>query len=214
MSAFRGGSLLRERLFCVFALSSLCLTSAAGAAEAVPSLKIFGTPTTTVEAGEPYNFRFGAVAIGTGVVRYTIENKPLWATFDATAGRLYGNPVERDAGTWPNVRISATSGALRAALPAFSIRVRCESESGSVSLSWLPPLANEDGSALTDLVGYRLYTGRTTDSLKLAAVIRNAGVTRHLIERLQPGTHFFALTAFNASGAESDLSPVARALVP
>ena len=49
-------------------------------------------------------------------------------------------------------------------MPNFNITVHQIAE-GSATLSWMPPTENADGSALTDLAGYRIYYGRNPNTL-------------------------------------------------
>jgi len=99
-------------------------------------------------------------------------------------------------------------------LPAFSFAVRSGGKTGSVSLQWIAPTQNEDESALTNLAGYRIYSGLTAADLKLLVDVRNAGLTRYVIEPVEAGRRYFAVTAVSAAGAESDLSRVVSVLVP
>jgi hypothetical protein len=74
-------------------------------------------------------------------------------------------------------------------------------------LSWFPPTQNADGSALTDLAGYRIYYGRKVDALNQVITLRNPGLTRLVIEDLTSATWHFSMTSFNSSGTESERSP-------
>ena len=76
----------------------------------------------------------------------------------------------------------------------------------STSLSWNAPTLNEDGSALTDLAGYKIYYGRSSGSYSNLIRIDNASVTTYVVENLSPDTYYFAATAFNTSGVESRFS--------
>ena len=77
--------------------------------------------------------------------------------------------------------------------------------SDSALLSWTPPTEREDGSALTDLDGYVIYyglaSGEYTESIEISA-----GLSSYMIEGLSDGTWFFAMTAKDSSGLESDYS--------
>ena len=74
-------------------------------------------------------------------------------------------------------------------------------------LSWAAPIRNDDGSPLTDIVGYYIYDGASADSLQPHYF---ASVTRPWIVLAYPpgGTHYFAVSAVNADGIESTLTPV------
>jgi hypothetical protein len=79
--------------------------------------------------------------------------------------------------------------------------------SGSVTLAWQPPTENADGSALTDLSGYNIYVGTISNNYEYMEVrLDNPGLTAYVVENLEPGTYYFAATAFNSSGVESAFS--------
>lgn len=80
---------------------------------------------------------------------------------------------------------------------------------GSAEVSWVPPQQNNDGSALTDLAGYRIYYGNSADNLSRVVNISTVGITLYVIDNLGAGTWYFAVRAFNAAGIESDLSNLA-----
>jgi hypothetical protein len=84
------------------------------------------------------------------------------------------------------------------------------SHSGSTSptaiVSWTPPVQRTDGSALTDLAGYRVYYGKALNSLTRIIDIRNPGQTSQFIDNLDTGTWYFAVTAYTNDGLESEMS--------
>lgn len=81
---------------------------------------------------------------------------------------------------------------------------------GTASLAWTPPTEKEDGTALADLSGYKVYAGRAQDALELVASLDNPGLTRHVVENLASGTWFFAITAVARDGIESAHSNLAQ----
>ena len=85
---------------------------------------------------------------------------------------------------------------------------------GSVSLSWQPPTEREDGTPLTALAGYRLFYGQSSRDYSEEVRIDNPGVTTQLIENLSSGTWYFAMTAIDADGLESELSAEAIRTIP
>jgi hypothetical protein len=133
---------------------------------------------------------------------FSISNKPPWAKFDRKAGRLTGTPADRDIGIYTGITIVVSDKRASTALPEFEIAV-IKSASGVVTLSWTPPTQNEDGSALQDLAGYRIYAGTDPDSLSRVIVLGNPGLTRYVVENLTPATWHFAMTSFNRDGQES-----------
>lgn len=166
-----------------------------------PVLK--GTPQPTVLQETPYVFVPEASDGDGDILHFSISNPPPWAKFEATTGRLYGTPSAAHLGTYANITISVTDGAADAALQPFSITVTPVA-SGAVELSWAAPTQNVDGSALTDLAGYKIYWGTQPNEFTNSVTIDNPGVATYVLENLVPATYYFMATAFNADGAESD----------
>jgi hypothetical protein len=85
--------------------------------------------------------------------------------------------------------------------------IRTGTGSGSVALIWQPPTENADGSPLTDLSGYNIYVGMTSNTYDYMEIrLDNPGLTAYVVDNLDPGTYYFAATSFNASGVESSFS--------
>lgn len=166
---------------------------------------ISGSPPTSLLVGQAYDFTPSASDPDGDPLTFSIQNRPVWASFSTATGRLNGTPGAGDVGTFTNVRITVSDGQAQASLGAFSIAVN-QIALGSVTLSWIPPTTNEDGTALTDLSGYRIYYGRSVDALDQTINIGNAGTTRWVIENLSPATWFFAMTSFRAGTIESERS--------
>jgi predicted phage tail protein len=101
-----------------------------------------------------------------------------------------------------------SDGQASTSLPAFSISV-LQSATGRATVQWTAPTTNTDGSALTDLVGYRLAYGHTSDDLDQSVSVNDASTTNYTIENLTSGQWFFAVYAVNSLGFESDISNVA-----
>ena len=79
---------------------------------------------------------------------------------------------------------------------------------GSATVSWLPPTENVDGSAVVDLAGYHIYRGTRADRLSIVSTVSSPGITSIVLDGLARGTHYFAVSAYLSSGAESERSPV------
>jgi hypothetical protein len=85
---------------------------------------------------------------------------------------------------------------------------------GAVTLNWVPPTENNDGSPLTDLAGFRVYWSTTQGTYPNSVTLDNAGLTAYVVENLVPGTYYFVITALNTSGVESGFSNVASKTIP
>jgi hypothetical protein len=80
--------------------------------------------------------------------------------------------------------------------------------SGNATLSWDAPTSNTNGTALTDLSGYRIYYGASEDDMIETVQITNVGIQTYMIENLGPGTWYFAIRSLSSEGTESPLSDV------
>jgi Putative Ig domain len=115
--------------------------------EAATSVTISGSPPTSVAAGQTYNFTPTTTDNDTNARRlwFGITNKPSWATFSQSTGRLYGTPGTANVGTTSNIIIKVSDGVTRARLPAFSIAVS-NSVAQTLTISGTPPATVTAGS--------------------------------------------------------------------
>jgi hypothetical protein len=79
---------------------------------------------------------------------------------------------------------------------------------GNATVILMPPTERTDGSALTNLMGYKVYYGQNSSSLTHIVNISNVGQTSHYVENLDAGTWYFAVTAYDSAGLESAKSAV------
>lgn len=165
---------------------------------------IAGSPETKATVANAYRFQAKASDADGDSLRYQIANKPVWAHFDGGAGRLEGTPADEHVGTYRNIRVSVTDGVSTSSLPPFTITVDAIGER-QVTLSWDPPTENTDGSALTDLGGYRIYYSRDPDDLHRMIKV-SPGVTTAVVENLADGTWHFTMTAVNSEDIEGPRS--------
>ena len=169
---------------------------------------ISGTPADSVTAGQAYAFAPTATDPEGQALTFSIANKPAWAAFDASSGRLSGTPTNEQAATYSNIVVSVSDGQYSAQLPAFSITVLAK-VAGSATLSWAAPTTNEDGTPVTDLAGYRVVYGQSAAELSQSLTIGSAAITSAVIEGLTQGTWYFAVKAYTSANVESNLSTVA-----
>jgi hypothetical protein len=175
---------------------------------------ISGSPATTITAGTAYSFVPTGSDPDGNAIAYGVANKPAWATFNTANGALTGTPSNAQAGTYSNIVISISDGTLNATLAAFAIQVNAAAANGTATLSWTAPTQNTDNSALTDLAGYRVRYGTSAAALSTTVNLANPGLATYVVTNLASGTWYFALTAYNSSGAESDLSSVVSKTIP
>ncbi len=86
------------------------------------------------------------------------------------------------------------------------------SYAGQASLSWAAPVTNSDGTALTDLVGYKVYYGTASGNYTQDVGVEN--VTNYTVSNLTGGTYYFAITAYDISGNQSAYSNELSKTIP
>lgn len=176
---------------------------------------ISGTPATSVTAGTAYSFRpVGSDPDGNSLT-YSIQNRPTWANFSTSTGRLSGTPAAADVGTSARITISVTDGTASTSLPSFTIQVnaaanRSPTISGSPLLSTVvgalyafqPSASDPDGNPLTFSIQNRptwatfeTATGRLSGTPALTDVLS----FNNIIISVTDGTATVSLPSFNLS---------------
>ncbi len=173
---------------------------------------ISGSPATTIDSDSDYSFTPAANDADGDSLAFSVQGLPAWASFSTSSGRISGRPGTADAGTYTGIVITVRDGSTSASLPAFSITVRAPA-TGSASLSWTAPTQNEDGSSLTDLAGFHVYSSRDGGSLSRLRTLA-AGVTSTTVADLASGTHCFAVSAYTHSSVESARTATACKTIP
>ncbi len=107
--------------------------------------RISGAPSVSVIAGSAYSFQPSASDPDNDPLAFVIRNRPSWASFDSTNGRLEGTPQAANAGTFPGVVISVTDGPATVSLAAFDIVVTVPAMNRPPVISGSPPTAVEAG---------------------------------------------------------------------
>ena len=177
--------------------------------------KITGTPATGAKVGTAYSFTPSATDANGDALTFSIANKPSWATFSTSSGKLSGTPSA--TGTFSGVTISVSDGKASASLAPYAIVVAAAGSggtTGSASLSWTPPTRNTDGSTLTNLAGYRITYGTSATALSSTITVSNPGISSYVVDNLASGTWYFALKAYTSSGSESATSTVGSKRIP
>lgn len=208
---------MRNTLFVILAGSVLCgcLSSEGSgfhennAAATDPSGNssptISGNPPPAILISEMYDFEPNAADSDGDSLTFQVTNKPNWANFDASTGRLYGQPTLGNVGTYGDIVISVSDGSASRSLQAFAVTVS-QTALGNVTLSWVAPTQNADGSPLLDLAGYKIYYGKSSGVYDHEIQIDGPGTTTYVVDNLVPDTYYFAATSFNASRVESEYS--------
>jgi Putative Ig domain len=170
---------------------------------------ISGTPAPQALVGQTYTFVPNASDPDGDALLFSIGNKPSWATFNTATGRLSGTPTAATVGTYSAVTIMVTAGGQTTMLQPFDVQV-VDSGSKSVSLTWVPPTENEDGTPLLNLAGYRIRYGNQSGNYPNEITLSNPGLTTFVVAGLVPNDYYFVMVAYNTGGTESTPSNEAR----
>jgi hypothetical protein len=166
---------------------------------------ITGTPSTSVAVGTAYSFQPTGRDANNDPLTYSITNKPSWASFSTSTGRLSGTPTAANVGTTTGIAIRVSDGKATTSLPSFSLAVT-QIATGNATLTWTPPTRNTDGSTLTNLAGYRIIYGTSATALNRTLEVRNPSISTYVVESLSPGAWYFSVKSFTSSGSESQPS--------
>jgi hypothetical protein len=174
---------------------------------------ISGSPPTSIVEGQAYSFTPTANDPDGDTLSFSITNKPAWATFSTSTGRLSGTPGTGTVGSYSNIQIKVSDGTLQVSLAAFSIAVQ-QSADGTATLSWTAPTTRSDGSPLTNLAGYKVRYGNAVGNYPTTITISNPGITTYVVENLASGTYYFVLASYDTDGLESANSSPASKTIP
>lgn len=82
----------------------------------------------------------------------------------------------------------------------------------SITLSWETPVSQADGKPLADLSGFNIYYGKSP--LGYSEKIDAGNARTYALESLPAGTYYFAITAYDPTGNETDFSPEVKKSIP
>ena len=176
---------------------------------------ITGTPRTTVTAGSSYAFSPVGGDPDGNTLTYSIQNKPTWASFSATTGRLSGTPTAANVGTSARITITVTDGTATASLASFTIQVTAQANraptiSGSPLLSisvtkpylFQPSASDADGNTLTFSIQNRpswATFSTATGVLSGTPSVADIATFANIIISVSDGTASASLPAFSLS---------------
>ena len=176
--------------------------------------EISGAPASSVVAGSAYSFQPRATDADGNPLSFSISNKPSWANFSSSTGRLSGTPGSGSVGSYGNIVIKVNDGTASASLPAFSIRVDAAVantgtvKTGSLSLSWRAPVARVDGTplSLADIDGYRIHYGKVSKSYTSHFTLADGTAQNVTLTDIPVGTYYLVMTTYDVNGRESGYS--------
>jgi hypothetical protein len=106
---------------------------------------ISGTPSANATVGASYVFVPAASDPEGAPISFSILNKPPWASFSASTGRLSGTPTAAAEGVHVDIVIRVSDGKLTAELGPFAIEVGAANSAPTIAGT--PPTAAREGQA-------------------------------------------------------------------
>ena len=169
---------------------------------------ISGTPATSVTVGQAYNFTPSASDPDGQTLTFSIANRPTWATFSTTTGRLSGTPTV--AGTSSNISITVSDGALTASLANFSITAQALANRppviGGTPVTWAtagqpysfrPAVSDADSDPLTfSIAGRPAWAMFDTSNGTLYGTPTSSGTFANIVIGVSDGMASVSLPAF------------------
>lgn len=188
-------------------LFSSLILGAASLVAAASEISVTGAPPESVTVGEYYYFVPTAANANTAELEFSYINKPDWSGSYRSSGALIGTPAV--PGVYPDIQIEAWDGVHFGISAPFTITVSAISAS-SVTLRWVRPSENTDGSVLTDLRGYLIRYGNRTGQLDNQLSIGSADSTTAELSDLTPGEWYFQIAAVSDANVRGPFSATAR----
>jgi hypothetical protein len=172
---------------------------------------ISGTPPGVATVGQSYAFIPAASDPEGSSLSFSIANKPPWAAFNTSTGRLSGTPAATDEGVHVDIAIKVSDGKLTAALAPFAIEVGAANRAPTIggtpttaaregqAYDFRPTAFDADGDALSFTIANRPswasfdpQTGRLSGTPQSGSV----GTYRDITIRVSDGVLVATLPAY------------------
>ena len=212
----KAAACLPHAALCALASVSL-LSSMRASANTAPTIS--GSPATSVMVQHAYAFQPSAGDSDNDRLTFSISNKPWWATFSPSTGRLSGTPAH--TATFSSIGICVSDGIYRRCLPAFTLKVIAPTAPPVISgtpaaavtagnpYSFKPTARDPSGLVMTywisDKPGWLTFN-HTTGLLSGTPTAANVGKYDHIGIAVSDGYHQASLASFsitvNSGGAQ------------
>ena len=179
---------------------------------------ISGTGGATLTTGQSYSFAPAATDPDGQTLTFTITNRPAWANFSPSTGRLSGTATSAAVGEYMDIRISVSDGSATASLAPFSIVVNQANRAPTISgnpatavlegqtYSFTPNAGDADGDPLSFTITNRpVWASFDAASGRLSGTpaAGTAGSYANVTIRVSDGTTTATLPAFAVNVQES-----------
>ena len=190
---------------------------------------ISGTPASSIIAGQAYSFTPAASDPDGDPLSFSIANRPAWASFSASSGRLSGTPSSSESGEYIEIAISVTDGQAQASLAPFSVTVTQSNHAPTISgapatsarvgqaYGFAPNAADADGDALNfSIVNRPPWASFNTATGVLSGTPGSGSVGDYpgISIRVTDGAAMIALPSFSISVQQSSMGSVTLSWQP
>jgi hypothetical protein len=183
---------------------------------------IGGSPATTGREGVPYSFTPTASDPDGDSLTFGISNRPSWASFSTSSGRLAGTPAAGSAASFSGITITVSDGSVLTSLQSFSISVaanRAPTISGTAATTvtagqaynFTPTASDPDGNVLSFSISNRppwANLSATTGRLSGTPSIAQAGIYENIQISVSDGMLTRALPSFEIEVEVANRPPV------
>jgi len=157
-----------------------------------------------------------SVTVASGPPTVTLGASPSWVNPNSSSTLSWSSTNATSctaSGGWSGTKATSGSESTGNLTQDKSYTLTCTGTGGnamsmtsvsvrSAQLSWEAPTQNVDGSALTNLAGFKIYYGTSPRTYSQVQTINSPTQTSATVT-LSPGTWYFAMTALNTLGEES-----------
>jgi hypothetical protein len=144
----------------------------------------------------------------TGSTESTAAGTPTTAAEPTTAAQTTSTTADTTT-TTAKTPTTAAKGPTSPFKPPTSPSPLPTPSTSNATLSWLAPTKNTNGTALTDLRGYKIYYGTSAKQLNQQVALSNPGIQTYVVDGLSVGVrYYFTIAALASDGTESVQSPV------
>jgi hypothetical protein len=120
-------------------------------------------------------------------------------TVSATASSTGNQPA------WTGIKSTSGTQNLSGIKLTADYKLDCTGPAGtgSVTVTWVPPTQNTDGSPLSNLAGYRIQWGASASTLGNQTDVANPAATSASVDKIPGGTWLFGVKAYSKDSIES-----------
>lgn len=108
------------------------------------------------------------------------------------------------SGNWSGSKANSGSLLLPALTATATYGLTCTSPADTTAtLNWTAPTTNTDGTPLTDLAGFNVYSGLSAATMKLLVQVKSPTTLTYQSLNQPAGVNYYYVTAYNTAGVES-----------